>query len=131
MASRFSSTLLRLLKPIVAGIGLAYLVTAFVDKPAPVHFQPENPYAAKQEEIVEPQVSMVMEKNIMKLGSPLSVTADEGMTVNNPLAALEEVGGEGAVPAFSDRTGDDNATEIRIKIRRKIGPSEPTGQPAQ
>lgn len=113
MAGR-SSTLLRVLKPIVAGIGLAYLVTAFVDKPAPVHFMPENPYAAKQEEIVEPQDSMVLEKNIMKLGSPLSVTPDQGAVVaNNPLASLEELTAEPEPVAVSPES--DNATESRIE----------------
>lgn len=76
MAAGRWATTLRILKPIAAGLALAYLVTAFVDKPAPVHFQPENPYASKQAEIVEPQAAMVTEKNIMKLGSPLSVQPD-------------------------------------------------------
>jgi len=72
-----SSTFTRVMKPLLAGLALAYCATAFVDKPAPVNFQPENPYAAKQAEIVEPEISLVLEKNIMKLGSPLSVRKDE------------------------------------------------------
>lgn len=71
------ATIIRIGKPIIAGLALAYLVTAFVDKPAPVHFQPDNPYASKQAEIVEPQAALIMEKNVMKLGSPLSVRPDE------------------------------------------------------
>lgn len=73
MARGRVATIIRIGKPIIAGLALAYLATAFVDKPAPVHFQPENPYASKQAEIVEPQAELVMEKNVMKLGSPLSV----------------------------------------------------------
>ncbi|BCS89503.1 hypothetical protein [Pseudodesulfovibrio sediminis] len=65
--------LIRILKPVGAGLALAFLATALVDKPAPVHFQPENPYAAKQTEILEPQADLVIERNIMKLGSPFSV----------------------------------------------------------
>ncbi len=148
MASRLRSTLLRLLKPLVAGIGLAYLVTAFVDKPAQVHFQPENPYASKQEEIVESHASLVMEKNIMKLGSPLSVTPDGGMVENNPLAALEELETE-EIPTYSGRSANDNATEVRAEVNELPvleepsvieelsgpdelpSPDEPTGQPAQ
>jgi len=113
MASGRSATLLRLVKPIVAGLALAYLVTAFVDKPAPVHFQPENPYAAKQEEILEPQTDMVVEKNIMKLGSPLSVTPDEGVPTDNPLAALENMDTESEANATVSSSGvADNATQV-------------------
>lgn len=82
------SALLRLFKPIVAGMALAYLLTAFVDRPSPVHFQPENPYASKQAEIVEPQTELVLEQNIMKLGSPLSVRPDSGVPDDNPLLGL-------------------------------------------
>lgn len=102
MAAGRWATILRLLKPVVAGLALAYLVTSFVDKPAPVHFQPENPYAAVQSAIVEPQADMVTEKNIMKLGSPLSVNPDEGFPDENPLAQLE---------SFADSL-EDNATSI-------------------
>jgi hypothetical protein len=90
MAEGRQGTLLRLGKPILAGLALAYLVTAFVDKPAPVHFQPDNPYAAQQSSIVEPETTLVTEKNIMKLGSPLSVMPDRDMPETNPLSALEE-----------------------------------------
>lgn len=65
---------LKILKPIGAGLAVAYLATAFVDGPPPVHFHPENPYAAKQAEIVESQAALVIEKNILKLGSLLSVS---------------------------------------------------------
>lgn len=100
MAQGRSTTILRLGKPLVAGLALAYLVTAFVDKPAPVHFQPDNPYAAQQSAIVEPEVNLVVEKNIMKLGSPLSVTPDKGAPADNPLAVLEKM----------DREEGSNAT---------------------
>jgi hypothetical protein len=81
--------LIRVLKPVVAGFALAYLVTAFVDRPAPVNFQPSNPYASGQSKIVEPQVELVVEKNIMKLGSPLSAIREKGAPESNPLAVLE------------------------------------------
>lgn len=91
MAEGRFATILRLGKPIMAGVALAYLATAFVDKPAPVHFQPDNPYAAQQSAIVEPETTLVTEKNIMKLGSPLSVLPDKGVPETNPLAVLEEI----------------------------------------
>ena len=67
------AAVMKILKPIGAGLALAFLATALVDGPAPVNFRPENPYASKQAEILEPQASLVIEKNIMKLGSLLSV----------------------------------------------------------
>lgn len=97
------ATILRVLKPVIAGIAIAYAVTAFVDKPAPVHFQPENPYASKQAEVAEPQTDLVLEENIMKLGSPLSVRPEEIVPDDNPLAALQESGQEQSGAA-------DNAT---------------------
>jgi len=112
MAAGRGATILRLLKPIIAGVALAYLVTAFVDKPAPVHFQPENPYAARQEEIVEPQATLVTEKNIMKLGSPLSVTPQD-LTTNNPLAPLEGMeGSDNSIPSLTAKGTDQNATRV-------------------
>jgi hypothetical protein len=68
------ATVMKILKPIGAGLALAYLATGLVDGPAPVNFRPENPYSAKQAEIVEPHAAVVIEKNIMKLGSLLSVS---------------------------------------------------------
>ncbi len=65
---------MKILKPIGAGLALAYLATGLVDGPPPVNFRPENPYSSKQAEIVEPQAALVIEKNIMKLGSLLSVS---------------------------------------------------------
>jgi len=79
----------RLAKPLVAGIALAYLVTGFFDRPAPVQFQPEGATVPAQTRIVEPQLELVMEKNIMKLGSPLTVIRDRGAFEENPLARLE------------------------------------------
>ncbi|QJB56604.1 hypothetical protein [Pseudodesulfovibrio sp. zrk46] len=111
MAGGRKATIIRVLKPIVAGVALAYLATAFVDKPAPVHFQPENPYAAKQEEIVETQADLVTEKNIMKLGSPLSVLPNAVVTENNPLAGLERIDGAGN-GTFSANDSDANATGV-------------------
>lgn len=111
MATGRRATIIRVLKPIVAGIALAYLVTAFVDKPAAVHFQLENPYAAKQEEIVEPQTSMVSEKNVMKLGSPLTVRPEVDVPTNNPLAPLEEMGDDSDVNSTASAEADNvNAT---------------------
>ena len=120
MAGKRSSTMLRLGKPIVAGLALAYLVTAFVDKPAPVHFQPGNPYAAQQSAIVEPETTLVTEKNIMKLGSPLSVLPDKGVPESNPLAALEE-----SVPA-----GEAAATPPEAAAAAGVEEGAP-GAPAQ
>ncbi|BDQ38485.1 hypothetical protein SYK_28450 [Pseudodesulfovibrio nedwellii] len=96
MAFGNSSNLVRVFKPIAAGLALAFLATAMVDKPAPVHFQPENPYAAKQAEILEPQAELVIEKNIMKLGSLLSVTAvgsvtQEGLPVFSSPVVSDEI----------------------------------------
>jgi len=112
MAVSRRSTIIRILKPIVAGVALAYLVTAFVDKPASVHFQPENPYASKQEEIVESQSAMVVEKNIMKLGSPLSMTPEEGVPTDNPLAPLATMIDGNINATFADGVDADNATQI-------------------
>jgi len=115
------STISRLLKPVLAGMALAYLVTAFVDKPAPVDFQPMNPYASAQSKIVAPQVDLVMEKNIMKLGSPLSATPETVAPEANPLAGLEvraeddlAVVADNAtagVPAIRDAAQEDPASE--------------------
>ncbi|ADU63973.1 MAG: hypothetical protein KUA35_06255 [Pseudodesulfovibrio sp.] len=95
--------IVRMLKPLLAGIALAYLVTAFVDRPAPVQFQPRSPNASAQARIVEPQVDMVVEKNIMKLGSPLS-NVRATSPADNPLARLE------VRPVV--RGEDDNATTL-------------------
>lgn len=73
------SPLLRVLKPIVAGMALAFFATAFLDRPAPLHFQPENPYAPKQSEVARSQVDLVMDTNVMRLGSPLSVVPGQGL----------------------------------------------------
>lgn len=100
MAAGRLGTVVRIVKPIVAGLALAYLLTAFVDKPAPVHFQPENPYAAQQAAIVKTHAELVVEKNVMKLGSPLSVAPEDEMSSENPLARLEEL----------DNAASDNAT---------------------
>lgn len=108
-------TILRILKPLAAGLALAYLVTAFVDKPAPVHFQPENPYASKQAEIVEPQAEKVMEKNIMKLGSPLSVQPDE-------VIKTESVGEVLQVPADQIVATDNATSSIKSEVENITEP---------
>jgi hypothetical protein len=108
-------------------VALAYLVTAFVDKPAPVDFQPMNPYASAQSKIVAPQVDLVMEKNIMKLGSPLSATPETVAPEANPLAGLEGRAGDGAAV-----TGD-NATVavpvIRDAAQDPASESQPLATP--
>lgn len=71
------SGILRVVKPVAAGMGLAFLATAWLDGPPPVDFSPESPYSAKQAEIVESQAELVIERNIMKLGSLLSLKAAE------------------------------------------------------
>ena len=116
MARGRFSTLIRLGKPVVAGLALAFLATAFVDRPAAVHFQPENPFKARQTAIVEPSAKLVVEKNVMKLGSPLSVTPDTAaVPQENPLAVLER----------EERTGADNATGAERPAQRR----EPTAAP--
>lgn len=113
--------IVRLLKPLLAGMALAYLVTAFVDRPAPVQFQPRSPNASAQARIVEPQVDLVVEKNIMKLGSPLSNVQTSAPT-DNPLARLEarpEVqGGDGNATPMSSAASeaDDGAGQARGSV---------------
>lgn len=124
--ARSKTSILRVLKPIVAGLAVAYLVTAFMDKPAPVHFQPENPYAAKQEEIVSPQDELVTERNIMKLGSPLSVSPDVQLEVptENPLAVLENETDSGKSDAEETQKGvAEPQPEVRQDV--EVEPVEP------
>jgi hypothetical protein len=122
------STLSRLLKPILAGVALAYLVTAFVDKPAPVDFQPMNPYASAQSKIVAPQVDLVMEKNIMKLGSPLSANPETVTPEANPLAGLEGRAADGAAVAGDNATV---AVPVRDETQEDPAPeSRPLATPA-
>lgn len=68
--------MVRLLKPVAAGLALAYVATGFLDGPPPVHFRTENAAPAKQTEIIEPQAELVIERNIMKLGSLLTFQAE-------------------------------------------------------
>jgi hypothetical protein len=100
------SSILRALKPVAAGVALAYLVTALVDGPPPVNFRPENPNSAKQAEIVEPHAELVIEKNVMKLGSLLSVKVDEaayrkvgGVVVNESEMFFIPESGPGSLPS--------------------------------
>jgi len=68
--------MVRVLKPVAAGVALAYVVTGFLDGPSPVDFTPDGPRSAKQAEIVEPQAELVIERNVMKLGSLLTFKAE-------------------------------------------------------
>ncbi|MBG0788879.1 MAG: hypothetical protein H0S80_00100 [Desulfovibrionaceae bacterium] len=83
--------LVKFLKPVGAGLALAYLATGLLDGPAPVNFQPENPYTARQTEIMEPHASVVVKKNIMKLGSLLSVPEGDIVLPRAPLADGDEI----------------------------------------
>jgi hypothetical protein len=84
------SGVVRMLKPVAAGVALAYLATGLVDGPPPVNFSPESPTSAKQTEIVEPQAELVLERNILKLGSLLTFKAGNPALVRE----LEPVPGE-------------------------------------
>lgn len=55
------------------GLALAYLATGFVDKPAPVHFEPESTTRAAQSAVMESDVQIVQRKNVLKLGDPLTM----------------------------------------------------------
>ncbi len=115
-------SILRILKPLAAGLAVAYLVTAFVDRPAPVHFQPENPYASKQAEIVEPQAEMVMEKNAMKLGSPLSVQPDAVIETES-VAKIEESRGQSVVTGnATDSTSDNVTSSVKGEVEGVMEP---------
>ena len=71
--------MVRVLKPVAAGVALAYVATGFLDGPPPVDFTPENPRSAKQAEIVEPQAELIIERNVMKLGSLLTFRAEDSV----------------------------------------------------
>ncbi|GEM_PF-1208377 len=81
------------------GLSLAYLATGFVDKPSPIHFEPEDATLATQSMVVESDVQVVQRKNVFKLGDPLSIQ------LLPPEIGLEqewEFKGEVAPPAFED-----------------------------
>ncbi|WP_338669339.1 hypothetical protein [Pseudodesulfovibrio methanolicus] len=82
----------RVLKPVLAGVALAYLATGFVDGPPPVNFRPESPNSAKQTEIVEPQAELVIERNILKLGSLLTFRAENPALVRQEASPNEGLG---------------------------------------
>ncbi|XXJ18473.1 hypothetical protein ACR42D_02770 [Desulfovibrio caledoniensis] len=84
--------MVRVLKPVMAGVALAYLVTGFVDGPPPVNFSPESPHTAKQTEIVEPQAELVIERNILKLGSLLTFQAENPALVRQQASPNEGLG---------------------------------------
>ncbi|HKI82673.1 MAG TPA: hypothetical protein VKA04_13570 [Pseudodesulfovibrio sp.] len=97
--------MVRVLKPVMAGMALAYLVTGLVDGPPPVNFSPESPHTAKQTEIVEPQAELVIERNILKLGSLLTFQAENPALVrqqalpNEGLGMFYDPGASGSSPA--------------------------------
>jgi hypothetical protein len=80
------------LKPVMAGVALAYLATGLVDGPPPVNFSPESPHTAKQTEIVEPQAELVIERNILKLGSLLTFQAENPALVRQQASPNEGLG---------------------------------------
>jgi hypothetical protein len=84
--------MIRVLKPVMAGMALAYLATGLVDGPPPVNFSPESPNTAKQTEILEPQAELVIERNILKLGSLLTFRADNPALVRQPASPNEGLG---------------------------------------
>lgn len=61
------------LKPFLVGLALAYLATGFLDRPAPIHFEPEDERRAAQSAAVESDVQIVQRKNVFKLGDPLTM----------------------------------------------------------
>jgi hypothetical protein len=83
---------MRVLKPVMAGVALAYMATGFVDGPPPVNFSPENPHTAKQTEIVVPQAELVIERNILKLGSLLTFQAESPALVRQQASPNEGLG---------------------------------------
>ena len=83
---------IRVFKPVMAGVALAYLATGFVDGPPPVNFSPENPNTAKQTEIVAPQAELVIERNILKLGSLLTFQAESPALVRQQALPNEGLG---------------------------------------
>ncbi|WP_319581573.1 hypothetical protein [uncultured Pseudodesulfovibrio sp.] len=104
---------LRMLKPVAAGVALAYLATGFVDGPPPVNFSPESPNTAKQTEIVVPQAELVIERNILKLGSLLTFQAGSPALVRQQATQNEGLGmfydpgvsgpsAEGGIPGSSE-----------------------------
>ena len=107
--------MLRLFKPIAAGLGLAFFVTAFLDAPPPISLVEEVSSVLEQGVISEPQSSMVSERNVMKLGSPLSAAGGNDETELNPLAPIESI----QAPVV---TGAVNGTALE--------PVTPNGDPA-
>lgn len=87
MGSVFSS---RALLPFLVGVGLAYFLTGLVDGPPQVHFQQNNPFASTQAEVVESSVHAVLRQNILKLGTPLSLSL---MPDDSDSGGLADTGG--------------------------------------
>lgn len=110
------ANVIKILKPIGAGLALAFLVTAFVDKPAPVHFQPENPYAAKQAEIVGSQAGVVIERNIMKLGSLLSVSEGDIVIPEHAAAPVAAPAPEQPVAQPAESTPEGTGPEVKGEV---------------
>ncbi|WP_207261940.1 hypothetical protein [Desulfovibrio sp. Huiquan2017] len=84
--------MVRVLKPVAAGMALAYLVTGFVDGPPPVSFSRESLHSAKQTEILEPQGDLVIERNILKLGSLLTFRVEDPALVRQQREMAGEPG---------------------------------------
>lgn len=116
--ARWSWTgILRVVKPMAAGLGLAFLATAWLDGPPPVNFSPESPHSAKQAEIVESQAELVIERNVMKLGSLLSLKAAEPGLADQSAGPGEDESGlyfdpDGrSVPAVKGAVSDSPAVQ--------------------
>lgn len=60
-------------KLFLLGLAAAYLATGFVDKPAPIHFEPEDHRRAAQGAALESDEQIVLRKNVFKLGDPLTM----------------------------------------------------------
>lgn len=59
-------------RPLLLGLGLAYMLTGLLDRPTPVRIDSEKNAAAKTV-MAEPKDRLVLEKNIFKLGTALSL----------------------------------------------------------
>lgn len=65
-------TFFAVLRPFTFGLALAYALTGFVDKPAPISLGDET-RATAQGAVGGDEALLVAQRNILRLGSPLSV----------------------------------------------------------